>query len=96
MITITAVDVTASIENPDKLAIQKKDMVDISLSPFDITASGYAEKIKLNYNNSEITLITDTNSDKFDIYFTPVYSEKLSYQQWKKQINKSFQELEIE
>jgi hypothetical protein len=96
MITITAVDVTASISNPDTSAIQQKQMIDITLNPFDITASGYSEKIKLNYSNSEIVLISDEASEKFDIYFTPIYTETLSYQQWKTQINKSFQELEIE
>ncbi len=96
MITITAVDVTASISNPDKLAIQNKQLIDITVNPFDITASGHTEKTKLNYNNSEIILITDDELDRFNVYFTPIYTEKLSYQQWKKQINKSFQELEIE
>ena len=96
MITISAVDITGSITNPDKIAIQQKTMIDITLNPYDITASNYASQVKLNYNQSEIVILNDEESDEYATYFTPLYTEKINYQQWKRQINKSFQELRIE
>lgn len=96
MITITAVDITGSISNPDKTAIQQKTLIDITLNPFDISASNYSSKMKLNYNQSEIVILNDDLSDNYAVYFTPLYTEQLSYQQWRRQINKSFQELRVE
>lgn len=96
MITINAVDITGSISNPDKTAIQQKTLIDITLNPFDISASNYSNKVKLNYNQSEIVILNDEESDNYATYFTPIYSEKISYQEWKRRINKSFQELRVE
>lgn len=96
MIETTQVTVTGSIKNPDKMAIEQRSMIDITLDPYDISASNYASKIKLNYNQTEIILLDDDTSDNFDTYFTPLYTEKIDYNQWKKTINKSFQELGLE
>jgi hypothetical protein len=96
MITINTVDITGSISNPDKPAIQRKTLIDITLNPFDISASNYSDQIKLNYNQSEIVILNGEESGNHAVYFTPLYTEKINYQQWKRQINKSFQELRVE
>jgi hypothetical protein len=96
MIQNTNIELDGTIVNPDTRAIQQKTMIDISLRVGDISASNYTSQIKLNYNNSEIMLLDDENSDNNDTYFTPLYTEKISYEVWKKTINKSFLELDIE
>lgn len=96
MIQNTNIEITGSVTNPDKTAIQQKTMVDITLNPYDIVASNYTDEIKLNYNQTEIVLLDDETSEKHDTYFTPVYNEKLDYAVWKRTINKSFQELSIQ
>lgn len=96
MITITSVDITGSISNPDKIAIQEKTLIDITLNPFDISASNYSDQIKLNYNQSEIVILNGEESGNHAVYFTPLYTEQLNYLQWKRQINKSFLELRVE
>lgn len=96
MINTTSIRITGSVVNPDKTAIEEKSMIDITLNPYDISASNYTSQIKLNYNQTEIVLVDDDTSDNFDTYFTPLYTEKIDYSQWRKTINKSFQELGIE
>ena len=51
--------------------------------------------VKSKKENHEIVLLDDETSDVHDTYFTPIYSEKISYDTWKRTINKSFQELSI-
>lgn len=95
MIQNTNIEITGSVANPDKTSIQQKSMIDITINPYDIVASNYSNEIKLNYNQTEIVLLDDETSDTHDTYFTPVYGEKISYDTWKRTINKSFQELSI-
>lgn len=96
MIPIANVPVTGSIVNPDKSAIQKKSLINIPISTFDISASNHTTDIKLNNtNNLEIILLDDQTADEFDTYYTPLYTEKINYNVWKTTINKTFQELEI-
>lgn len=95
MIPIVDVMITGSVTNPDKMAIEKKSLIDISVSTFDISASNYTNTLKLNYNNSEIVLLDDEEVEEFDVYYTPLYTEKINYNVWKTSINKTFQELEI-
>ncbi len=87
--------ITASISNPDRPAIRRKQPIDISLTVFDISASNYENSVALNFNQTEIVVFDDDDvTTKGDIYFTPIYTEKINYNVWKTTINKSFQELE--
>lgn len=96
MILITPIEITGSIPNPDKLAIEEKSLIDISISEYDISASGYSTTLKLNYDRSEIVLLNDADNDDYDTYYTPLYTEKINYDTWKNTINKSFNELGLE
>jgi len=96
MIQNTNVELSGSIVNPDIIPIQQKTMIDITLNLSDISASNYVNQIKLTYDNSEIILVDDDESDTHDTYFTPIYNEQIDYETWKRTINKSFQELGIE
>jgi hypothetical protein len=95
MISSSNVTITASISNPDARVISQKKLVDISLNLFDVSASNSQNKIMLNFGQTEIIVFDDNlNQTKGDIYFTPLYTEKINYEVWKTTINKSFQELE--
>lgn len=85
-------------ESPDSQYITKKLPIDISLNTFDISASGYntSSDIRLSNDNTEIKIIDDAESDNFDKYFTPIYSEKINYTVWKTTIQKNFTELTLE
>jgi hypothetical protein len=95
MIPSSNILIPASIGNPDSASIETKSLIDISLTISDVSASNNQDKIMLNYELTEITVIDDNLSEtKGDIYFTPLYTEKIDYEVWKTTINKSFQELE--
>lgn len=81
------------LTNPDTKAITEKDTINIGVSVTDITASNATESIKLNSTLSEVTVYVDSLESNGSTYYTPVYSEKISYETWKKTVNKSFQEL---
>jgi len=87
------VQITASIQNPDKRAIQSKQVVDISISTFDVSSSGYSNVMSLNYQNTEVVVYLDSTTVTGSLYYTPVYTEKLNYEVWKQRVNKSFREL---
>lgn len=104
MIPNTTVNVPISIKNPDSESLVRKLPIDISVSETDISSSLYYDEessklyenqIKLNYNKTEIVLLDDETSEKFDTYYTPLYTEKILYDEWKKRINKQFEELEL-
>ena len=88
----TFVQITGSVQNPDKLAISKKDTIDISVSNFDISASNYGDTILLNFQNNETVVYLD-NTTSGSVYYTPLYTENINYDVWKNRINKSFREL---
>lgn len=89
--------ITASVINQDKRSANIKNTIDIQLTEFDVSQSAKRDSIKLNFSKNEITVLNDgISSTVGDIYFTPVYTEKIRYDVWKTVINKSFQELEVE
>lgn len=88
-------NITVSGSNPDKASIQRKKIIDISLNSTDVSASNAYDDILLNYTQTEITIINDKqNGTKGDVYYTPLYTEKINYSVWKRTIDKSFKELE--
>lgn len=89
------VQITASIQNPDKQAIQSKQIVDVSISIFDVSSSGYSNAMSLNYQNTEAVVYLDSTTTTGSLYYTPVYNENLNYEVWKQRVNKSFNELGI-
>ena len=95
MMILPDIEITGSIKNADVEASQKKSIIDITLNEFDISASNQENSVQLNFAKSEIVVFDDDVAEtKGDIYFTPIYSEKIDYLTWKSKINKSFQELE--
>ena len=93
------VPVTQSIQNPDISAVKSKNVIDIAISDFDISASSYSDAINLNYQGTETTIFIE-NFEQLTVvagslYYTPVYTETIDYEIWKKRINKSFRELGI-
>lgn len=81
--------------NPDKDNIKNKKDINIGLALPDVSASGYLPRVQTNYNGQEIIIFDDDDSNTIgDVYYTPLYKEKISYNQWKVKINKSFEELE--
>lgn len=79
--------------NPDSAAIKNKKTIDISLDEFDVSASG--APVAADYNARFITVRpTITGSSKIaELYFTPLYVEKINYNEWSKTVNKTFEEL---
>jgi hypothetical protein len=94
----------SSITNPDKLAIEKKSEINIGVSLFDITASltgspAYSA-VQLNSSQQRMVLVSDAAAPEDEppttgIYYTPVYNERISYAEWTRTINKTFEELEV-
>lgn len=94
MIPATNIILSASIQNPDTNAIRNKRTIDISLSEFDVSSSN--AKVSANFVTNIITIhpTVSGSSDVAELYFTPVYAEKISYNEWKSTVNKTFSELE--
>lgn len=93
MINVSNIILSASVLNPDLENITKKNKIDISLVDFDVSASGIP--VKRNYIETEI-IVHNTGSfgtENADYYFTPTYNESISYDIWKRRINKVFREL---
>lgn len=84
------------IPNPDSADIISKNTVDISLTSTDVSASYYSSSIQQNYAGSGLSVVTprpNSSIERGNIYFTPLYTEKLDYQEWKSRVNKNFLEL---
>lgn len=83
------------VTNPDSSSISNKAEVNITVSAFDISASGYFDKINTNYSETEIEVYIPT-LDYFNSssYYVPIYNEELDYQVWLSKINRNFQELD--
>ena len=84
-------------ESPDAAAIVAKGVVDISLSISDVSASLMSgsltvDSITLNPTKQKIVVIDDGSAG---VYFTPIYTERLSYNEWQRTVNKTFEELSI-
>lgn len=81
-------------DNPDKESIEAKDVIDISLNDFDLSALDYKDDILTNYSRTVSELYIDAGETRAGrLYCTPVYKERMSYQIWKNRINKNFLEL---
>ena len=95
----TVIDVS-NYENPDTDNLANKRTVDISVSQFDIDSSLSVGDIdpagvRLDYTGQSIVLYNDGQLETDgDLYYTPLYGEKLSYDEWKRRVNKDFVELE--
>lgn len=94
MIRTTNTIVTASVSNPDKDAITKKNIIDISVSEQDVLLSDLP--VQVNYTDGTIYVheTISGSSEVAELYFTPLYKEKLKYSEWVKAIDKTFVELE--
>lgn len=83
------------IPNPDDESIKNKNQIDISLSLFDVSASGHYGEIQTNYSLTTATVILpEDNLLTSSSYYTPIYKEKLNYNVWLNRINKNFEELD--
>lgn len=84
-------------QNPDSQSIADSTIIGMSVSTFDISASGYfSESIKTSYTNTNQMLtipIGGNTNDSGYVYYTPLYTEKINYEVWKQRVNKNFQEL---
>lgn len=84
-----------NISNPDVEAISKKEQIDISVSLFDVSASGHSGSIVTDYANiSQTVILPEPNLSSGSVYYTPIYKEKLNYNVWLTTINKNFEELD--
>ncbi len=88
-------NVLLNITNPYSESISKKEYVDISLSIFDVSASGHFGQIQTNYSiTTQKVYVPEKNFLNSSSYYTPIYTEKLSYTEWLTKINRNFEELE--
>jgi hypothetical protein len=85
----------SSSVSPDSGSIVNKEQIDISLSLFDVSASGQSASIHTNYSATvqTVTLPEEGLMDR-SVYYTPIYKEKLDYNVWLTRINKNFEELD--
>jgi hypothetical protein len=95
--------------NPDKKAIDDKQQISITLSVSDISSSmslpplsDRLSDIRLNSTNQRVTFQIqpsdqedETQDSLIGLYYTPIYSEQISYSEWKRTVDKRFQELEV-
>ena len=84
------------IPNPDSVSIVNNDTVDVSFTLTDVSSSYYSSSIQPNYAASGVSVVIprqNSSVERGNIYFTPVYTEKLSYEEWKTRVNKNFLEL---
>lgn len=102
MIPYANLILSSSIQNPDKVAIESKKVIDLALTDEDVTASLSSSApvpnppIKVEFVSNYITVhpTVSGSADRAELYFTPIYAEKLNYTQWKSVVNKNFTELE--
>lgn len=87
------ISLTGTYINPDKVSIENKKVIDISVSLADISSSNYTSSVRLNYAATEIQLYSSSSKSTYYTYYVPVYKEQINYNTWKTTINKSFQEL---
>jgi hypothetical protein len=88
--------VIISGSNPDSASISKRETIDISFSLSDVSASLLSASIKTNYNSTGNTIVVpryETPVPQGQVYYAPMYTEKLNYEQWLKTVNKTFVEL---
>ena len=102
------IPILVSGSNPDSGSVISKETIDISFSLTDVTASSansgsmngmsYTSSIKSNYTATGQSVVIPRDPDNIQdgyVYYTPIYTEKISYEQWQSRINKNFSELEF-
>lgn len=94
----TVILITSSI-NPDSQSRANKDIINLGFSAFDVSASNNTASIKTNYDGNNIAVVLPIESYEDlpklgRVYYTPLYTEKISYEEWAKTINKNFTELD--
>lgn len=83
-----------NITNPDSESISRKSQIDISLSLFDVSASGHSGSVNTNYSSTvQVVTVPEEGLTNKSVYYTPIYKEKLDYNVWLTRINKNFEEL---
>lgn len=80
-------------ENPDSSSVVNKSRIDISFSSTDVDLCGYSGSIQPNYTFTGQLVIAGQKDVTGYVYYTPIYTEKLSYRVWKNTVNKNFEEL---
>lgn len=83
----------STVQNPDKRAIESKDIININVSLGDISASNTTQSINLNIPKTELVVYIDSTETTGSLYYTPMYTEVISYRTWRNTINKAFTEL---
>lgn len=85
------------IKNPDADDIIAKRAIDINYVTGDLTSStySYTSRVQTDYQDQRVVIYNTSGSanEPGYVYYTPLYNERLSYEKWKVQINKSFKEL---
>lgn len=80
--------------NPDSVSIANKEQVDISVSLTDIRITDNESTIRTNYSATMLEVIVGSDATEHgSVYYTPLYTEKLNYNEWLSIVNKNFQEL---
>lgn len=88
--------ILVSGSNPDSASLAAKRDVDISFSLTDVSASLKTQVINTNYVGDNLTIVLPNEDEviiKGSVYYTPIYKEKINYEQWAARINKNFREL---
>lgn len=84
--------VVYDITNPDTEAISTKTDIDISYNPAEVSATGYSASV--NFNGNDISILNTTSEvTNSNLYYVPIFIEKLNYTTWKNTINKTFEQL---
>ena len=88
--------ISVQTSNPDSASIANKQVIDISFSMSDVSSSLVTGSIQPNYTKTGNTVIVpryELPVQDGRVYYTPVYTEKINYDQWLARINKTFVEL---
>lgn len=80
-------------ENPDKLAIEEKDIINIGFFEDDVSASRQDSVVNSNYTYTGQVVKPQNQTSTGSVYYTPVYRERLNYRVWLQQVDKNFEEL---
>ena len=89
-------DISVNTSNPDSGSISRRELVNISFSVTDISASRQENNILPTYLlDSQTVVLPDTPEDSVQgyLYYTPLYREQLNYNQYLAVVDKTFQEL---
>lgn len=87
-----------SIENPDIQSVSEKTDISYTISNLDILNLLGSQSNAIQVANSStfqvITIADDgTETTTGTSYYTPLYTEKIKYDEWLNTVNKNFNEL---